>query len=197
MKLVLRLLSAMLVVGIFFFFTSCGQKDEAKTEGGSTESAESESAPQDSSRGTASATFGSASVSINYGRPELAGRDMLGQATDGMVWRMGKDGATEIRTDTDLTFGDTTIPKGHYSLWMKKVSGDNWELLFNEKTGIWGRPSPEEGFIAAVPMMMSTGEDTVETFTVEVTAENETTGSISAMWGTSTMKCDFTVGGTN
>lgn len=195
MKVFLRLLSAMLVIGLFFLFTACGQYDEAKTEGEGTEYAEGET--QDSNRGTASATFGTASVSVNYGRPQLEGRDMLGQASDGMVWRMGMNDATTISTGAALTFGETVIPAGEYSLWMKKVSADTWELVFNSQTGQWGTAHDPEQDVAAVPMMISTGEESVETFTVEVTAENETTGSISAMWGTSTLKCDFTVGGMN
>ena len=58
-----------------------------------------------SPRGSAEATVGSAEVSIEYGRPSLQGRDMLGQATDGMVWRLGADASTTLTTSGDLDFG--------------------------------------------------------------------------------------------
>jgi len=128
---------ALLTVSLFSFVV-CGKKDEAQT--GNTESkpeAQAET-PAIGDRGDASATFGKATVSINYGRPKLQGRDMLAQATDGMVWRMGMNEATAIKTDADLKFGATVIPKGNYSLFMKKTGAEQWELIFNKKTGTWG-----------------------------------------------------------
>ena len=144
-------------------------------------------------RGTASASFGSSTVSINYGRPQLKGRDMLGQATDGMVWRMGMNEATEIKTDADLKFGETVIPKGSYSLWMKKVGADQWHLVFNKKTGIWGTEHSDADDFAEFPLTMSTNPESVERFTVELTTANETTGALKAMWGTAVLTADFTV----
>ncbi|MGH7601750.1 MAG: DUF2911 domain-containing protein, partial [bacterium] len=143
-------------------------------------------------RGTASATFGSATVSINYGRPQLQGRDMLAQATDGMVWRMGMNEATEIKTDADLKFGDTVIPKGSYTLWMKKISSDQWHLVFNKKTGIWGTEHSPADDLAEVPLTMSTNPESVEAFIIELAASNETSGTLKAMWGTAILSADFT-----
>jgi hypothetical protein len=127
-----------------------------------------------------------------YGRPELKGRDMLAQATDGMVWCMGMNEATEIKTGADLKFGETMIPKGSYSLWMKKISSGKWHLIFNKKTGIWGHEHPAAEDLAEVPMTMATNPETVEKFTVEVTANNENTGTIKTMWGTAILSADFT-----
>ena len=49
-----------------------------------------------SPRGTAEAMVGGAKVSIEYGRPSLQGRDMLGQVTAGMVWRLGADASGHL-----------------------------------------------------------------------------------------------------
>jgi hypothetical protein len=169
----------------------CSKKEEAKTETAETTPAAEQPAPV-SDRGTASATFGSATVSINYGRPQLEGRDMLAQATDGMVWRMGKNEATEIKTDADLKFGDTVIPAGSYSLWMKKISADQWHLIFNKKTGIWGTEHSAADDLAEVPLAMSTNPESVEAFTIALAASNETNGTLKAMWGTAILSADFT-----
>lgn len=146
-----------------------------------------------SNRGTAIAKFDGKSVSINYGRPQLKGRDMLGMAKEGTVWRMGMNEATEIKTEAPLTFGKTVIPAGSYSLWMKKVSADKWELIFNSKTGIWGAPTPTEGNVASAPMTVTSNEASVEAFTIEITNDGKSMGEIKAMWGTSIVSTAFSV----
>lgn len=176
-----------------FAFVMCGKKDEAQTGNAESKPEIKAAAPAVGDRGDASATFGSATVSINYGRPKLQGRDMLAQATDGMVWRMGMNEATEIKTSADLKFGATVIPKGNYSLFVKKMGADQWELIFNKKTGMWGTEYSAADDFASVPLNLSTNSESVEAFTVELTAASETAGALKAMWGTHILSSDFTV----
>ena len=61
-----------------------------------------------SPRGTAEVTIAGKSVTIDYGRPSLRGRDMLGKAPAGTVWRTGADAATMFTTEADLTSGGKT-----------------------------------------------------------------------------------------
>src|SRR5262245_44332945 len=86
-----------------FTFLMCAKPADKKAEEAPSVAASNATAMEQtaSNRGTASAAFGDKSVSINYGRPQLQGRDVLAMATDGMVWRMGMNEATEIKTDTD------------------------------------------------------------------------------------------------
>ena len=192
MKAFSRFAPAVFLLGASFVFVMCGKKDEMKTAADSTATAMSHEAAE-GDRGAASASFGGAMVSIDYGRPQLKGRDMLAQATDGMVWRMGMNEATEIKTDADLKFGDTVIPKGSYSLWMKKIGPDQWHLVFNKKTGVWGHEHPAADDFAETPLTMSTNAESVERFTVELTAANETTGALKAIWGTALLSAELTV----
>ena len=183
---------ALLTVALFLFVT-CSNKDEAQTSNAESKPEGSTAAPAVGDRGDASATFGDATVSINYGRPKLQGRDMLAQATDGIVWRMGMNEATQMTTDADLKFGTTVVPKGTYSLFMKKMSADQWELIFNKKTGMWGTEYSAADDLASVPLSLSTNAASVEAFTVELTAASETAGALKAMWGTHVLSCDFSV----
>jgi len=193
MKYHFRFASAVLLTAAMLTLTMCAKQEEAKTE--ETEATEETAAeqPAESDRGVASATFGEVTVSIDYGRPQLGGRDMLAKATEGMVWRMGMNEATEIETAGDLHFGETVIPQGKYSLWMRKQSGDQWELVFNKKTGIWGHEYPAEDELVAVPMTTSESADSVETFTIEIEATGANAGILKALWGPAVVSAEFTV----
>lgn len=193
MKTTLRFVVCALLATAFF---ACSKKEEAKMDmKADSTSASMAMADSAGDRGQASAMFGEMKVSIDYGRPKLEGRDMLAQATEGKVWRMGKNEATEITTDADLKFGETTIPKGHYSLWMKKVSEGNWQLIFNKKTGIWGTAHTDADDFATVPMTMATNPESVEAFTISLESTGENMGVLKAMWGTSILSADFAVVG--
>ncbi|MCG3158288.1 MAG: hypothetical protein DKINENOH_04930 [bacterium] len=193
MKTPVKLARAGLLLTLALALTMCAKKEEPKAEAGMSAGQPAAETMAEGDRGTASASFGALNVSIDYGRPQLKGRDMLAQATDGMVWRMGMNEATEIKTDANLHFGETVVPGGSYSLWMKKVTGEQWELIFNKKTGIWGHDYPAGEDLAAIPMTMSVNPDSVERFTIAVVANNETDGTLKAMWGTSIMSVDFKV----
>ncbi|NUO83132.1 DUF2911 domain-containing protein [candidate division KSB1 bacterium] len=195
MNLLSRSIRAFFVLLLSFTLIMCAKKEEGAQAQNKEKAATQTEKPaeQVSNRGTANAAFGGKSVSINYGRPQLKGRDMLAMAPEGTVWRMGMNEATEIKTEADLKFGETVIPAGSYSLWMKKGSGDKWNLVFNKKTGIWGHEHPPADDLAAVPMTVTANETSVEAFTIEVTGDGESSGEIKAMWGKSIVAAAFTI----
>ena len=66
-------------------------------------------APAQVPRGTAKITLNAHSVSIDYGRPSLKGRDMLAKAPVGMVWRLGADQATTMTLTGVTVFGNIVV----------------------------------------------------------------------------------------
>ena len=76
-------------------------------------------------RGTAETSIDGKKVSVEYGRPSLKGRDMLGKAPTGTIWRTGADTSTTFTTEADLDAGGKTIPAGSYSLFTKRVDDKN------------------------------------------------------------------------
>ncbi len=145
----------------------------------------------DPGRGMAEVMLSGGKVSIDYGRPEMKGRDMLAMAPAGFVWRFGSNKSTTLTTDADLMFGDATLAKGSYSAWIKHVEGDSWSLIFNSEVGIWGAPgASRENDVLEVPLSYSTGDESVERLTVKL-EDSDGMGKLSVSWGTHRLKGSF------
>lgn len=145
----------------------------------------------DPGRGMAEVTLSGGKVSIDYGRPEMKGRDMLAMAPDGFVWRFGSNKSTTLTTDADLMFGDQSLAKGSYSAWIKHVEGDSWSLILNSEVGIWGAPgASRENDVLEVPLTYGTGDDSVERLTVEL-KDSDGMGKLSVSWGTHRLMGSF------
>jgi hypothetical protein len=142
-------------------------------------------------RGKAEMKAGPGSITVDYGRPSLKGRDMLSQMQDGAFWRMGMNQATVLTTPVDLTFGSTKVAKGAYSLWLKKA-GDAFELVFNSQTGQWGTQHDTSKDVASVPTTKTALSSPVETFTIAL-APSADGGSLDLSWGTTRLSAPFEV----
>jgi hypothetical protein len=131
-------------------------------------------------RGEAKLVVGDKQVSIDYGRPSLKGRDMLGQAQVGQAWRMGADSATTMKSEADLSFGTVAVPKGDYVLTAKKVDEGTWHLVFTDK----------DKKAVEVPLATTSIKENVEMFTVELRGEKGK-GELELKWGTTSLKAAF------
>ena len=129
-------------------------------------------------------------VMIEYGRPSLKGRDMLEMAEIGKVWRMGADKSTTLTSDSTITFGKVSIPQGSYSLWLKKLAENSFELVFNKATGQWGTQHEAIQDFASVPMVLSEGTESVEVFTIRLGKASKG-GSVELLWGKTILRAHF------
>ncbi|MFI5183177.1 MAG: DUF2911 domain-containing protein [Vicinamibacteria bacterium] len=137
-------------------------------------------------RGEAKATVAGKAVSIDYGRPSLAGRDMLGKAEVGKAWRMGADAATTLKTDADLTFGSSKVPKGSYVLTATRTSETEWALNVTKAEG-----DKDKSKVADVSFVVGKLAESVEEFTIELRGDKDK-GEIELQWGTTSLKAAFT-----
>ena len=184
-------LSGLLVV-IGFLLSGCGS-ETTPTEAPPDVDVAAEPEPE-SNRGTIEVTLGEIQVSVNYGRPQLQGRDMISQLQAGQVWRLGMNEATALETTGVLAFGAALIEAGRYSLWAKKVSADEWRLIFNSEADIWGTARKAENDLVEVPLEIAEGLEVVETFTIELTPVSEDDVEMSMAWGTLGLKATFSGG---
>jgi hypothetical protein len=134
-------------------------------------------------RGEAKAMVAGKSVAVEYGRPSLAGRDMLGQAKVGSPWRMGAGSPTSLKTDADLAFGTAMLPKGSYVLTAVKDEKGDWTVIATSPDG--------KTKAAEVPLKSTTMKDPVEQFTIAL-GGNGNAGEFSMMWGKAKMSTSFT-----
>jgi DUF2911 family protein len=132
-------------------------------------------------RGEAKLKLAGKAVAVEYGRPSLKGRDMLGQAQVGQDWRMGADAATTLSTEADLTFGRVQVPKGSYTLKARKVAADQWGLT------VWR----SDKLVAEVPLESTKPPETVEVFTINL-AEDKGQGVFRMSWGDRALSAHFT-----
>jgi len=138
-------------------------------------------------RGSVKTTINGAHVSIDYGRPALKGRDMLGQIRPGQLWRIGADAPTTLESDQDLDFGGTTVPKGKHILLARLVEPGKWTLVFSTKSVFQFEPSAK---IAEVPLTLEEASDSDELVTVQLT-DKDGTGVIEIAWGKMRLSASF------
>jgi len=132
-------------------------------------------------RGEAKVTLAGKPIVVDYGRPSLKGRDMLGKAAVGSEWRMGADAATTLETPVSLGFGITTVAPGKYVLRAKKVSDKDWTLKLQQD----GKDAAE------VPLQVSPLDKSVEMFTIDLLDEKGE-GVFRMSWGTLALATHFT-----
>ena len=95
-------------------------------------------ANQLSVRDTARGTIGNATFLIDYGRPLMRGRVLLGNIIElNDIWRTGANAATQFTTSAPITIGTLSVPAGMYTLWTKPQA-KSVELIVNRETGQWG-----------------------------------------------------------
>lgn len=138
-------------------------------------------------RGTAEATIAGKKISVSYGRPSLKGRDMLGQAQPGMIWRLGSEDATTLSTEGQLWFGGKSVEAGSYTLFAEKTD-EGWTLLVNGETGQSGMARDPERDLFGVPLTVEEAAESAEMFTISVvSADDGMNGSLRMHWGSTAL----------
>jgi hypothetical protein len=144
-------------------------------------------------RGKAELKFTGGSITVDYGRPSLQGRDMLSKLPTGGYWRLGKDEVTVISSPVDLMFGSIKIPKGRYSLWLKRPDSNRFELIFNSQVSGHGMNHQAAKDVAGVALDKAALTKPVESLVIDLKpAPNG--GVLSIEWGTTTLKSSFKFG---
>ena len=138
-------------------------------------------------RGEAKAKIGKANVSIDYGKPELKGRDPMKMMQPGSLWRLGANAATTITSDADLDFGGKRVAKGKHILLASLGEDGKWSLVVSGKAANEYDPDSK---IAETPLEMKEGDDPVEELTITL-SNQDGRGVIEIAWGASRLTGSF------
>jgi hypothetical protein len=133
--------------------------------------------------GTAEATLNGKKIVIEYSRPYLKGRKMIGEHEPyGRPWRAGANEATSLKTDADVDIGGTHVPAGAYTLFILPEP-NKMTLIISKKTGEWGIPYPGEQFdLARIPMKLTQTSQPTEQFTISFDKQNENSAQLNFTW---------------
>ncbi len=147
--------------------------------------AERRTGPQQLSvRDTTRATIGSATFSVDYGRPLLRGRTLLGDVISyDRVWRTGANAATQFTTSVPITLAGLSLPAGGYTLWTVPHR-NGVDLIVNKQTGQWGTEYSRAQDLGTAPMKTDSITPPVEKFTISIEARDASHGVLAMAWGT-------------
>lgn len=122
--------------------------------------------PPASPRDTAEARVAERRIYVDYGRPFMRGRTIMGGLVPyGQVWRTGANAATTFVTDVDLRIGEAAVPAGTYTLYTLPGESE-WQLIVNRQTGQWGTEYDAAQDLARIPMRVERTPAPVEQFTI-------------------------------
>jgi hypothetical protein len=147
--------------------------------------AETRTGPQQLSvRDTARATIGTATLSVDYGRPLARGRTLLGNVISyDRVWRTGANAATQFTTSAPISLAGLSLPVGTYTLWtIPHVRGV--DLIVNKQTGQWGTEYSRARDVGKIAMKSDSVGPPVEKFTIAIEPSDARHGTLVMAWGT-------------
>lgn len=147
--------------------------------------------PRDSSE----IAIGGKKISVNYGRPSMRGRTIMGDLVPyNKVWRTGANEATAFVTEADLDFNGVVVPRGSYTIYTLP-SADQWKLIINKQTGQWGTVYNPDLDLVRIPLEKETLKDPVEKFTMTFRRNGSDGGVLVLEWERTSLSVPFKVVG--
>lgn len=147
--------------------------------------------PMDAATYPSSYKVSEKAIKITYSRPQLKGRDLAKLAPNDEVWRTGANEAAEITFYKPVTFGDTKVKAGTYSLFT--IPGDKeWTVILSSDINVWGAYTyKQDNDVARIKVATTQSKDILEAFSI-VFDESKSGADMYMGWGTLRVKVPFT-----
>ncbi len=138
--------------------------------------------PPLSPRDSVSLALDTNTISINYGRPSMRGRTIMGELVPwAKVWRTGANQATTLRTKFDMTFGGMPVTRGTYTLFTIPAANE-WTVIVNKQTGQWGTNYDGRQDLARFKAKVEKLDAPVDTFTIGLRQTGPEAGEMTLSW---------------
>jgi hypothetical protein len=135
-------------------------------------------------RDTTRARIGTATFSVDYGRPLARGRTLLGNVISyDRVWRTGANAATQFTTSAPITLAGLSLRAGTYTLWTVPHKS-RVDLVVNRQTGQWGTEYNRAKDLGTAVMKSDSVAKPVEKFTISIEPADSKRGALMMSWGT-------------
>jgi hypothetical protein len=154
------------------------------------------SMPQPSPTQTIRQDFGMGVIELTYSRPSIKGRQLFGENTVlaplGKPWRTGANAATKIRFTDIVTIGGKTLDTGSYVIYTVPNKGQ-WDVVFSKGTAYPGQEAfKESNDVVRVKAPVTTLNDKLETFTMQIGNLLNESCELQLMWGNTAVKVPIT-----
>ncbi len=134
-------------------------------------------------RDTASAKIGDASFTVDYSRPLLRGRKLLGDVIPyERVWRTGANAATQFTTPVAIKLAGMAVPAGTYTFWTLPHT-NGVDLIVNKQSGQWGTQYNSSYNLGTAKMQTEELPSPVEEFTISIVPVDNQHGTLLIEWG--------------
>lgn len=140
--------------------------------------------PNPSPAQTIRQNFGMSAVEVNYSRPGVKGRKIIGYNEPyGRVWRTGANAPTKIRFFSPVEIKGNKLDSGTYVLYTMPVEKGDWTVIINKGVKNWGSDQykPEED-ACRVTITPERKRKAVETFTIQFDNVKPESLDISVAW---------------
>ena len=134
-------------------------------------------------RDTTRARIGNSTFTVDYGRPLLRGRTLLGDVIPyDRVWRTGANAATQFTTSTSIMLAGMQLPAGTYTLFTAPHTNEV-DLIVNKQTGQWGTEYNPSLNLGRARIISEVSATTVEEFTISIIPGDNRHGTLVLEWG--------------
>jgi len=142
--------------------------------------------PRISPKAVISQRIGITDISIEYSRPSLKGRKLLGSniIPYDRVWRAGANECTNISFSHDIEIEGKPLKSGNYGLFMIPHQNNEWTIIFSKHNNGWGSFTYDKSEDALrVKVESSENKNSVEGLKYEFTNIERDQVELALLWG--------------
>mgnify|MGYP001462127187 FL=1 len=151
--------------------------------------------PQPSPRAQFTQKVGLTTVEIDYSRPAVRGRKIMGNLVRyDEIWRTGANKNSIISFSDPVQIEGNTLPAGQYGLYTRP-SSNQWKVYFYKSTNNWGLPNPWDDSEVALSLIITPSffEYKIENFTITISDINSDAAQLNVIWENTLLSIPFEV----